>query len=179
MSLGGMIAQLAALKYPGRVPSLTLLGTFAFDEDDPDLPPMDPAFLVHFSKLETLDWDDWDAVIAFQVETFRICAGPNADFDRARARDLAEREHDRALNPSSAFNHSMLSSGEAWAGRIGEIACPALVIHGRHDPINSLAHGRKLAGALPSARLVELDAGHELNPRDWDRIVAEIRNHTS
>lgn len=179
MSLGGIIAQLAALKFPQRVLSLTLIGTSAFDESDPDLPPIEPALLEHFSKIETLDWADRAAVTAFHVETFRICAGPNANFDAARARDLAEREYDRALNPSSALNHSMLAGGEAWAGRISEIACPALVIHGRHDPINSLAHGKKLAAALPTARLVELDAGHELNERDWDLIVDEIKQLTA
>jgi pimeloyl-ACP methyl ester carboxylesterase len=50
MSLGGMIAQLAALKYPHRVRSLTLISSSAFDEDDLDLPPMDPGLLAHFAK---------------------------------------------------------------------------------------------------------------------------------
>lgn len=179
MSLGGIVAQLAALKHPGRILSLTLIGTSAVDEDDPDLPPIEPALLEHFARAETLDWQDRNAVVDFHVESFRISAGPQARFDDARARSLAGREHDRALNPRSALNHAMLAGGEQWAGRLSEIEAPALVIHGRHDPINSLQHGRKLAARLPSSRLVELDAGHELNERDWDRIVDEIRVHTS
>lgn len=179
MSLGGMIAQLVALKQPQRVRTLTLISSSAFDEDDPDLPPTDPALIAHFGKIETLDWSDRDAVVAFHVESFRISAGRNAKFDEARARSLAEREYDRALNPQSALNHSMLGGGEAWAGRLGEVTAPTLVIHGRHDPILSSGHGRKLASKLPSARLVELDAGHELNERDWSRIVDEIRIHTA
>lgn len=179
MSLGGMIAQLAALKHPQRVRSLTLIGSAAFDEDDSALPPLEPALLAHFARIETLGWDDRSAVVDFHVESFRISAGPKAKFEEARARSLAEREYDRALNARSALNHSMLGGGEEWAGRLSEIGAPALVIHGRHDPINSFEHGRKLAAGLPSARLVELDAGHELNERDWDRIVDEIRIHTA
>lgn len=179
MSLGGMIAQLAALKHPRRVRSLTLIGSAAFDEDDPDLPPLEPALLAHFATLETLDWQDRAAIVDFHVESYRISAGPTARFDAARARRLAEQEHDRAVDPRSALNHSMLGGGEAWAGRLSDIRVPALVIHGRHDPINSLAHGVKLAAALSSARLVELDAGHELNEKDWDRIVEEIRSQTA
>lgn len=179
MSLGGIIAQLAALKHPQRVLSLTLIGTSAFDEDDPDLPPLEPALLEHFAKIETLDWHDRAAVVGFHLESFRISAGPEAKFDEARALSLAEREYDRALNARSALNHSMLGGGEEWAGRLSEIRVPALVIHGRHDPINSLQHGRKLAAGLSSARLVELDAGHELNERDWSRIVDEILVHTA
>lgn len=179
MSLGGIIAQLAALKHPGRVLSLTLIGTSAFDENDPDLPPLEPALLEHFASIATLDWSDRSAVTNFHVESFRISAGPKAKFDEARARRLAEAEYDRARNPQSALNHSMLGGGEEWAGRLSEITVPALVIHGQHDPINSLQHGRKLAAGLSSARLVELDAGHELNEKDWPRLAAEIVAHTS
>ena len=179
MSLGGMIAQLAALKEPHRVQSLSLISTSAFDEDDPDLPPMDPALLAHFGKIETLDWNDRDSVVDFQVESFRISAGSNATFDENRARRLAEREYDRALNPQSALNHSMLGGGERWTGRLSEIVAPALVIHGRNDPILSFERGKKLAAKLASARLVALEAGHELNERDWSRIIDEIRLHTA
>ena len=179
MSLGGMIAQLVALKQPQRVLSLTLVSSSAFDEDDPDLPPIDPALLDHFGTLGELDWSDREAVIGFHVETWRISAGATADFDEARARDLAGREYDRASNPRSAMNHAMLGGGEAWRGRLSEIAAPALVVHGRGDPVLSFEHGSRLASGLPSARLVPLDAGHELNPKDWARIVEEIRVHTA
>lgn len=179
MSLGGMIAQLAALKHPQRVLSLTLIGPSAFDEDDPDLPPIDPALLAHFATMGDLDWSNREAVIGFHVETWRISAGAGACFDEARARDLAEREYDRAIDPRSAMNHAMLGGGEAWRGRLREISTPALVIHGRNDPVLSLEHGRRLASGLPTARLVTLDAGHELNAKDWARIVDEIRIHTA
>lgn len=178
MSLGGMIAQLAAIKHPRRVRSLTLVSSSAFDEDDPDLPPMDPALLSHFARLETLDWGDRDAVVDFRVESFRISAGSDARFDERQARDIAQREYDRALNPRSAMNHSMLGGGEEWAGRLSELSVPALVIHGKHDPVLSLEHGRRLASKLPSARLLVLDAGHELNSKDWPEVLEAIRLHT-
>ncbi|MCY1246523.1 hypothetical protein D9M72_597630 [compost metagenome] len=73
------------------------------------------------------------------------------------------------------MNHSMLGDGETWAGRLSELTVPALVIHGEFDPILSFEHGRRLASKLRSARLVALKAGHELNSKDWDRIVDEIR----
>jgi pimeloyl-ACP methyl ester carboxylesterase len=179
MSLGGMIAQLVALERPKRVLSLTCISSSAFDEDDPELPGMDPALLAHFQRIATLDWNDRETVVGFHVESFRISAGPGAGFDEERARSLAEREYDRALNPQSAMNHSMLGGGEKWAGRLSELTIPSLVIHGRRDPILSFEHGLKLAAKLPSARLVELDAGHELNEKDWGRIVEEIRIRTA
>ncbi|RYG67466.1 alpha/beta hydrolase [bacterium] len=179
MSLGGMIAQLVTLKAPSRAFTLTAISSSAFDEDDPDLPPMEPKLLAHFATMETLDWSDRAAVVAFQVESSRISSGENARFDEGRARHLAESEYDRAINPQSALNHSLLTGGESWAGHLGDIQCPVLVIHGKSDPILSFAHGQKLAASFLKSRLVALEAGHELNPKDWPQIVAEIERHTA
>lgn len=179
MSLGGMIAQIAALKHLSRVASVTAISSARFDEDDPDLPEMDPALLDQFGKITTLDWSDREAVVAFRVESFRISAGGGAAFDAERARDLAEREYDRAINPQSAMNHAMLTGGESYRGRLGEIKAPFLVIHGRNDPILSFAHGTKLAEAVPHSKFVPLDnAGHELNPLHWNQIISSIEAHT-
>lgn len=179
MSLGGMIAQLVALAQPSRVASLTAISSARFDEDDSSLPAMDPRLLAHFAQLETLSWSDRQAVVTYLVRSFQISAGDDANFDADAARDLAEREYDRAINLQSAFNHAMLGGGERWRGRIGEIRAPLLVIHGRKDPILSFEHGRRLAEAVPGAQLVSLDeAGHELNPRDWSRIVSAIVKHS-
>ncbi|MCR5859495.1 alpha/beta fold hydrolase [Mesorhizobium sp. J428] len=179
VSLGAMIGQLAALKQPGRVLTLTAISSSRFDEDDPSLPDMDPALMAHYEKMADLDWSDRDAVVDFQVENYRISPGADAAFDREAARSLAEREYDRARNPQSAMNHSMLVGGDAWRGMLGRITVPALVIHGRHDPILSFQHAERLADALPNAKLVALEqAGHELNPRDWPIIVSSIERLT-
>jgi pimeloyl-ACP methyl ester carboxylesterase len=155
------------------------MSSSASDEDDPDLPPLDPALLAHFAVVETLAWSDREAVVNFHVDTFRISAGPGTAFDEARAREIARCDYDRAINPKSAMNHSMVGGSEKWSGRLSEVLAPALVIHGRRDPILSIEYGRRLVAKLPSARILELDARHELNERDWDRIVDEIRAHTA
>jgi pimeloyl-ACP methyl ester carboxylesterase len=45
--------------------------------------------------------------------------------------------------------------------RLGELACPALVVWGSRDPYIDASFGRSYADALPGAELIELDdAGH-------------------
>src|SRR3546814_18690622 len=88
-----------ALKHRSCVWTVTAISSARFDEDDPDLPPMDPAILEHFGKVAQLDWHERDAAVAFAMEQFRISAGPAAAVDEDRARNLAERDYDRALNP--------------------------------------------------------------------------------
>lgn len=50
---------------------------------------------------------------------------------------------------------------EAWAARYGEVKVPALVLWGEHDPVIPVELGRKLAEALPRARLSVIpECGH-------------------
>lgn len=44
---------------------------------------------------------------------------------------------------------------------------PLLVMHGRHDTIVPIAHGRELASLVPGAAFVELNCGHNDCERDW------------
>lgn len=174
LSLGGMIAQLAALKAPARVLTVTTISSSAFDDDGEGQPPMDPAFSAHFARMDTVDWGARDAVIAYQVESARLSANDDDRFDRAEAADLAGREFDRARDPRSALNHSQLQAGPAAAGRPEDIVVPALVIHGAKDPIFPLEAARRLAARLSHAMLLVLDGGHALNRQDWPRILDAI-----
>ncbi len=61
-------------------------------------------------------------------------------------------------------------------GRAGELSLPTLVVHGAEDRIIPAQHGRRLAGALPAARFLEVGgAGHNdllARPEVW-RAMAE------
>ena len=52
MSLGGMIAQLAALKHPARVLSVTAISTSPIGTDTSHLPQMTQAYMEHSAKAE-------------------------------------------------------------------------------------------------------------------------------
>jgi fermentation-respiration switch protein FrsA (DUF1100 family) len=47
---------------------------------------------------------------------------------------------------------------------------PLLVIHGVHDTLVPVAHGRELAAIVPGAKFHELNCGHNDCPRDWPTI---------
>jgi fermentation-respiration switch protein FrsA (DUF1100 family) len=49
---------------------------------------------------------------------------------------------------------------------------PLLVIHGTHDTIVPIAHGRELAALVAGARFHEMNCGHNDCPRQWDVIRA-------
>jgi pimeloyl-ACP methyl ester carboxylesterase len=176
MSMGGALAQLAALDHPDRVASLTLISTSAMG---PGLPGMADRASAFFARPRP-EIDDPE-LLDYLVEFNRALASDKAPFDADGTRALYVRALARAANVESMLgNHDVVEGGPGWHERLGEIAVPTLVIHGDDDPFMPLAHGEALADAIPGARLVVLEAsGHELPRRTWDVVVPSILAHTS
>ena len=59
------------------------------------------------------------------------------------------------------------------------VACPTLVVTGRHDPATPPAQGRWLAQQIAGAQLVELDAAHLSNVERSDEFNAAVLNFTT
>lgn len=175
MSLGGLIAQIAALKSPERIRSLTLLGAEPLGWDGNPLPTIDPAFLDHFAAMEALDWTDRAAVADFMLEIARLSAGTRAPFDTAREKARIAAELDRADEIRSAFNHGTLSLRDDWTAKAARITQPVLVLHGEADPIAPIENGRAIASVVPGAQLHVLQkVGHELPHAVVPEIVGTL-----
>lgn len=61
--------------------------------------------------------------------------------------------------------------------QLHEIACPTLVIAGRHDWICPPAAARAIADGVPGAQLVELDSGHFSFGETPEPFLAAVRAH--
>jgi pimeloyl-ACP methyl ester carboxylesterase/DNA-binding transcriptional ArsR family regulator len=182
LSMGGAIAQIAALDHPGRVASLTLISTSPAGPGAPDLPPMSQELRAYFAQESASpDWSDRSAVIDYYVRSARPHAARSQPFDEAEWRELGGRDFDRSIDlASSMTNHFVIEDGGEWRERLGEIRVPTLVIHGTEDPLFPLEHGLALAKEIPGARLLELEqTGHELPRRVWDVVVPAILEHTA
>jgi pimeloyl-ACP methyl ester carboxylesterase len=179
MSLGGMIGQILALRYPERIFTLTLIASSVFGTEMEKLPPMDQSILDHHAKSASIDWSNREAVIPYLADGWKTLAG-SKPFEQERIYRLAEREADRAKQLSSRFNHAMLQGGGEYYDRMGEISVPVLIIHGTEDPALPYEHGLALTKSIPHAELVPLDgSGHEIHSEDWDQIIDSIINHSS
>jgi pimeloyl-ACP methyl ester carboxylesterase len=181
MSLGGAIAQIVALAHPERVASVTGISTTAVGEETPDLPGPSAEYMQHAAAFEELDWSDTGDVANLVVRDARMLSGTRHPFDEAAARDLVARDLERATDPRRLANHGSVGGDEErWAGRLGELGVPLLVIHGSADPLLPHAHGVALAEAVPGATLVTIEGGgHELHEGDWDQVLDAIAGHTA
>lgn len=161
MSQGGFLSLRAALLAPERVTKLILLDTQAGPED-PEVVPlyegMTADWVANGPSQGTLDY------------TAAAILGEGADDARWKAQWAAMPRH-----RSPQVMHPLITR-EDITDRLGEVACPALVVHGTADAAIPVAKAQALvdglSGALP---LVLVDgAGHAANLTHPEPVNAAI-----
>jgi pimeloyl-ACP methyl ester carboxylesterase len=151
-SMGGMVAMHAALRAPGRVRGLALLGTSA-RADTPEL-----------LKLRS------DAVVLFEQGRVDEVVRPNVllAFHPANQRDEALVEAylammRRAGGVALARQNRAVMARPDLRALLPRVACPTLVVCGEADLLTPPEHAREIAAAVPGATLHLLPgAGHLL-----------------
>lgn len=177
MSMGGMIAQLMALKCPSRVNALTVISASPLGVGTSHLPGATDAYRKHSAEGAKVDWADRDQVAGFIVSEARVIASTAHPFDEKRARAFVEQDYDRSGGFLTATNHFLLKGGDQER-TVKDVKVPLLVIHGTADPIFPIEHGAALAEAVAGARLVRIEGGgHELHPDDWPVMIAAVVGH--
>jgi pimeloyl-ACP methyl ester carboxylesterase len=178
VSAGGGIAQLVAVDFPDRVLSLVLISTSPALPGERRRPPPTESFN-RFVATASVDSSEAASMIEYLVDYTRVLSGGRRAFDEAASRDLVRRDVERARNFMSAQNHDILREEERAHEPLSSITVPTLVIHGSADPMFPLEHGQALAEEIPTARLLVLeDAGHGVEPADWETIADAVVEHT-
>ncbi len=177
MSLGGLISQIASIKYPDRVKTLTLLSTGPWGDSDPAIPEMDSRIIEFHKKGETIDWTNENSVVHYMLEGFELMSG-RKPFDKKRIEKYIREEFKRANNYVSMFNHAAIQGGEEYWNRLNEILHPTLIIHGTDDNIWHFKYSAVLLEKIKDSKLISLEGtGHELHFEDWDSIIGGINEH--
>ena len=170
-SMGGMIAQAFAIRYPERTRSLvSIMSTTG----DPDVGQPDNDTLL---ALLTPAPEGREGAIEAGVNTMRIIGSP-VYFDEERARLITTAEYDRGFHPEGALRQMMaILSAKSRTAELEKLDVPALVIHGMKDRLVNPTGGRRTHEALADSELVELpDGGHDIpavyRPELLDKITA-------
>ncbi|WP_278287145.1 alpha/beta fold hydrolase [Clostridium aceticum] len=177
MSMGGVITQIVALKYPYRLLTASLIMTSNYD---PDLPKKDSKVAEVFARININNWEDKEKVIGYVVDRSKVLAGPKHPFNEEKIRNLARKDFDRATHLQSMENHGFIKGWGSYLSKTNEINVLTLVIHGTEDPIIPYEHGIHLSEIIPNAVLVTLEGtGHEFHHNDWDEIINAVSKHAA
>lgn len=164
-SMGGMIAQELAIEHGARLDRLVLLSTHEGG-----------AAVVQPSEetLKAMGGRGRDARLAVRRRVSAIAAPGWADAHP----ELVEQIVDLALTEPMPM-HAFLSQAQAVlqsdrSQRVPSIQHPTLVVHGALDPLVPAENGRRLARAIPGARLRELPGVGHLPMWEAPDALAEV-----
>jgi 3-oxoadipate enol-lactonase len=159
MSQGGFLSLRAALLAPHRVRGLILLDTQAGRED--------PAVAQGYEQLEAIWLERGPAPVQDLVADIILGAAPRAGW----LATWAAQDNDQL---TLAFR--CLMDRDDITDRLGEISCPALVVHGTGDAAIAMSRAEALRDGLGGpAGLVRIEGGsHAANLTHPDQVNAAV-----
>ena len=174
-SMGGMIAQLMAAKYPDRILSLTAIMSSSGRRGLPGPTREARAVMMRPPR----DVRDMEAVIEHTVKLYQVIGSPAYPTPEKQLRDNITRAVRRNVNGAGIARQTV---AVAAAGDLGPllrtISVPTLVIHGAADPLIPAACGIDVARRIPGARLELIEGmGHDLPDQLIERLLALIDAH--
>jgi proline iminopeptidase len=175
VSMGGMIAQCMAARYPDRVLSLTSIMSSSGN------------WRVTFGKPAVLRQllrrpvrpDDPGSQLDHLLRLFAVIGSPGFPTDQGELRRQLERSVRRAHYPRGQYQQllAIVASGDRRR-ELERIRAPTLVIHGAEDPLVPVAAGRETARHIPGARLQIIKGmGHDLPPGVQQLLLQAIVGH--
>ncbi|MCC6997453.1 MAG: alpha/beta fold hydrolase [Deltaproteobacteria bacterium] len=167
-SMGGGVVMRVASDFPGRVASLTLIGSVG--------PIIEPSEVVTAigrgeNPLVLSGPDDWDRFMALVAER-------PPRMTQAMARFMAHEKALRSLAHEELLRAWVAAGDDGPPEALESIHTPALIIHGARDRVIHVSTAHALAERLPRARLEVLDrVGHAPQAEAPRRLARLIEAH--
>jgi len=171
-SMGGMIAQELALRYPEKVNRLILGSTTCGGKENVAAAPEVLGLLAQETK----------SLEEFRDNTMRILFPPeyiesHADFIVENWQQISQHPTDR-----QAFMNQLMAIA-TWPGtydRLPTLTVPTLVVHGTADVLVPPENGSLLAEQIPGAKLVTFDnCGHGLPAQEPEAVLRTVLDFLS
>ncbi len=168
--IGCHISILAALKRPGLVSRLVLCSGAPWYKGNRDgAGGFSEEFMAFWRARMTLTTMPAAQAIADLADEYLYNEPPHGALGAA----VLAQALDWPMHVFKSYTESMASID--LSERIGEIQCPTLVMHGRHDRKQRYAGGRYLADHIAKARLVTFeDSAHMIMFEELGRFSGEL-----
>jgi len=174
-SMGGMIAQVIALKYPERVKTFTgIMTTPGFDTAGLSGPYPEYVKAMRESFILTLQGKPYES-----SETVNLALiGPSfLKLEYENLKKILKSMAEHGNNPNSGHMAAVGSSPNRFK-KLKEVSIPTLIIHGTEDPLIPVDHGEAIAKQIKnSEKLIIEGMGHNFPTLVIPAIIEEMVNH--
>ena len=157
-SMGGMIAQILAAKYPEKVDKLGLLFT---SNNQPFLPPPFPKQL--FSLIGKPASNDEEGIVQHSLKVFNTIGSPSY-LNQVEVMTTARKLYRRSYHPAGVLQQflAILCTGSLL--QIDrQIQKPTLVVHGSKDRLLPYSHGKAVSKAIAGSTFELIEGmGHDM-----------------
>ena len=149
-SMGGMIAQIVAAKYPEHTISLTSIMSTTGKRDLPQARPEAMAALTTPPAS-----DSREDRIAQGIKTWRVIGSPGFAATDDELRATVEAAVDRSAYDPAGIGRQLLAivASPPRNDILKNVKAPAQVIHGEADPLIPMEGGKDTAASIPGAKL--------------------------
>lgn len=160
-SMGAMIAQEIAIRWPEKVRSLALIASHTGSKA---LRKVDPRVARNLLAEPSRDRSE---SIANSLEFFRLTEG--SLFDEAATLAILEARTERNFNPDATSHHiAAMAFSRDRTKLLHQIKVPTLAIHGLEDPLVAASGGIAVAERIEGARFLAFSQmGHSLTMPFW------------
>ncbi|GAA3390588.1 alpha/beta fold hydrolase [Cryptosporangium minutisporangium] len=170
-SMGGMVAQLVAIRHPDRVRSLASLMSTTGRRG---AGRTSPRVLRHlFGRRPRTE----DEAIERRVRVFADVGSTGFDQDLPELRRVTRLafQRDPDGREGRRRQHRAVRAASDRTEALGGVTVPTVVVHGTADRMCHQSGGWATAEAVPGARLELIDGmGHDLPPGAWPRIIGAL-----
>lgn len=172
VSMGGMIGQILAARFPERVASFTCIMSSSGDRELPG--PTRAARRALLSRPR--DSHDVESIIDHYVKVFGVIGSPEFPSSAQMLRELYGRGVRRSHHPLGSARQLMaiVASGDR-SRLLASIKAPTTIVHGSADPLVPVAAAHDLSRKIARAHLRVIDRmGHDLPPGALPMLLAAI-----
>ena len=172
-SMGGMISQILAAKYPQKIQSVSLLFT---SNNQRFLPPPFPKQLLSLIGRPVSHQEE--DMIQHSIKLFNTIGSPG-HVNQVDIAEFARKLYRRSFHPAGVLQQfiAILCTGSLLQ-LDKQIQQPTIVVHGSLDRLLPPAHGRAVAKAIPHAKFELIEGmGHDIQPYFTPKLVQIFANH--
>jgi pimeloyl-ACP methyl ester carboxylesterase len=172
VSMGGMIAQMVAVRHPAKVSSLvSVMSTTG----NPAVPPASPEVqAILFARPAA---QDLDSLTEHALRAQVAVQSPAWPVDPQTERPRLRSDIERAYHPVGIARQmaAVIASGDRREA-LRAITAPTVVLHGADDPLARVEGGRDTAATIPDAELRIIDGmGHDLPDAMHEAFVEAVK----